>query len=152
MVVNGRVDSLLFYLPVQRAVLAVPRPRRMRILSSGGGAVRLSRLDATTLRVRPAEDFLKSAPERMARSLSRPFHPGDEVALSDVRVRVSEVTADGRPAQAEFFFDVPLEDPSLLWMRWQRDALAPYSPPAVGESHVLPPIDMSSAPSGRAQE
>lgn len=150
-VVNARVDFLLLYTPVQRAVLGVPRPRGLRLLSSGVAETRVSRLDARTLRVRPAEGFLKSEGERMMRSLSRPFHTGDEVALSDVRVRVSEVTADGRPAQADFSFNVPLEDPSLLWMQWQDGALSPYSPPAVGGNHVLPPTEAAAA-SGRAQE
>jgi hypothetical protein len=65
---------------------------------------------------------------------------------------VSPGRARARLAQADFFFDVPLEDPSLLWMQWRGGALVPYSPPAAGESHVMPPIDIAAAPSGRAQE
>jgi hypothetical protein len=150
-IVNSRADFFVLYVPVQRAVLGVPRPRGMRILSSGLAAVHVSRLDARTLRVRPAKGFLRAGGERLVRGLSRPFHAGDKVALPDVRVRVNEVTADGRPAEADFFFNVPLEDASLLWMQWRRDALSPYSPPAVGESHVLPPIS-GAAPNARAQQ
>ena len=52
-----------------------------------------------------------------------------------MRVRVREVTADGRPAEADFTFRVPLEDESLLWTRLQAGgSLAPWSPPAVGQS------------------
>jgi hypothetical protein len=82
--------------------------------------------------------FLDNELLRMVRGLSRPFRPGDEVVLSDMRARVREVTADGRPAEVDVTFAVPLEDPSLLWTRLQAGgALAPWSPPAVGESQVL---------------
>ena len=38
---------------MQRQVLVVPRPRSLRVLASRFGELRVSRLDATTLRVRP---------------------------------------------------------------------------------------------------
>jgi hypothetical protein len=58
-----------------------------------------------------------------------------------MRVRVHEVTADGRPAEVDFNFAVPLEDESLLWRRLQAGgALVPWSPPAPGESQRLPSI------------
>ena len=123
---------------MQRRVLGVPGPRRMRVLATCFDKVHVSRLDATTLRVRPEKGFLDNELLRMVRGLSRPFHPGDEVVLSDMRARVREVTADGRPVEVDFTFAVPLEDPSLLWTRVQGGgALAPWSPPAVGESEVL---------------
>jgi hypothetical protein len=126
---------------MQRRVLGVPGPRRMRVLATCFDKLRVSRPDATTLRVRPEKGFLDNELLRMVRGLSRPFRPGDEVALSDMRARVREVTADGRPAEVDFTFAVPLEDPSLLWTRLQGGGtLAPWSPPAVGESEVLPSI------------
>jgi hypothetical protein len=126
---------------MQRRVLGVPGPRRMRVLATCFHAVRVSRLDATTLRVRPQMGFLDNELLRMIRGLSRPFSAGDEVVLSDMRARVREVTADGRPAEVDFAFAVPLEDPSLLWMRLRKGgALTPWSPPATGESEVLPAI------------
>jgi hypothetical protein len=65
---------------------------------------------------------------------------------------VGEVSADGRPLRADFTFDVPLEDPSLLWMQWQGSALAAYSPPAVGDGHVLPAIDTIAVMTNSAEE
>lgn len=140
-IVNAPVDGAVAYVPIQRAVLGVPRPRALRLLSTGVAEVQVSRLDATTLRVRPAGGFLKSEGERMMRGLSPAFHAGDVVQLSGVRVLVSEASADGRPAQADFCFAVRLDDPSLVWMQWRGRALEAYSPPAVGESHVLPALD-----------
>jgi hypothetical protein len=126
---------------MQRQVRGAPLPRRMRLLATCFAQVRVSRLDATTLRVRPEKGFLDSGLLRMVRGLSRPFRPGDEVVLSDVRMRVHEVTADGRPAEVDFTFAVPLEDESLLWTRVQAGgALASWSPPAPGESQLLPSI------------
>jgi hypothetical protein len=123
---------------MQRRVRGVPGPHRMRVLATCFAKLRVSRLDATTLRVRPEKGYLDSELLRMVRGLSRPFHPGDEVVLSDMRARVLEVTADGRPAEVDFTFAVPLEDPSLLWTRLQKGgALMPWVPPAVGESEVL---------------
>jgi len=36
-------------------------------------------------------------------------------------------------------FAVPLEDPSLRWMRWQDGVYVPWRPPALGETEELPP-------------
>jgi hypothetical protein len=126
---------------MQRQVSGVPRPRRMRVLASCFADVHVSRVDATTLRVRPEKGFLDNEWLRMVRGPSRPFRPGDEVILSDMRARVRDVTADGRPAEVDFQFGISLEDPSLLWTRLQGGgALVPWSPPAVGESERLPSV------------
>jgi hypothetical protein len=126
---------------MQRQVSGVPRPRRMRVLATCFSDVRVSRPDARTLRLRPEEGFLDNGLLRMVRGPSRPFHAGDEVVLSDMRVRVREVTPDGRPAAADFTFAVRLEDPSLLWMRlYAGGTLKPWTPLAVGESQVLPSV------------
>jgi hypothetical protein len=101
---------------MERQVSGVPFPPQ-RLLATCFARVRVSRLDETTLRVRPERGFLDNGFLRMVRGLSRPFHPGDEVVLSDLTVRVRDVTADGRPAEVDFTFGVPIEDPTLLWTR-----------------------------------
>jgi hypothetical protein len=126
---------------MQRRVRGVPAPRRMRVLATCFHDIRVSRLDARTLRVRPEKGFLDNELLRMVRGLSRPFRVGDEVVLSDMRARVREVTADGRPAEVDFVFAVPLDDPSLLWTRLQAGgALVRWTPTALGESEVLPSV------------
>jgi hypothetical protein len=126
---------------MQRQVSGVPRPRRMRVLATCFADVHVSRPEARTLRLRPEKGFLDNGFLRMVRGPSRPFHVGDEVVLSDMRVRVREVTPDGRPAEADFTFAVPLEDPSLVWMRLRTGGtLVPWSPLAVGGSQVLPSV------------
>jgi hypothetical protein len=152
-IVNAPLDFLLlWYIPAKRAVSDVPRPRAIRLLVSGITEIHFYRLDSNTLRVRPGEGFLRGEGHRMLRGSSRPFHPGDEVVLSDLHVQVDEVSPDGRPARADITFDVPLDDPSLLWMQWEGAALASYVPPAVARSDVLPPIDPAAIMSPRARE
>jgi hypothetical protein len=136
---------------MRRPVLGVPSPARVRLLAACFSDLRVSRLDATTVRVRPEKGFLGNELVRIARGPSRPFRPGDEIALSDLRARVHEVTPDGRPAEVDFTFAVPLEDPSLLWRRVQAGgALVPWSPPALGESQLLPSVSPRE-PAGRTE-
>ena len=42
---------------------------------------------------------------------------------------VTELTADGRPAEATFRFDEPLESPSFAWLCFRGDGFAPFTPP-----------------------
>jgi hypothetical protein len=126
---------------MRRQVLGVPSPARIRLLTACLGELRVSRQDVTTLRVRPKKGFFDNELVRIGRGPSRPFRPGDEIALSGLRVRVQEVTPDGRPAEVDFTFAVPLEDPSLLWTRIQAGGrVVPWPPPAVGESQMLPSV------------
>ncbi|HXY40517.1 MAG TPA: hypothetical protein VEQ10_12655, partial [Vicinamibacteria bacterium] len=126
---------------MQRQVTGTPRPRHMRVLATCFADLRVTRVDGATLRVRPERGFLDNETLRMVRGLSRPFHPGDTVVLPGLRVRVNEVTADGRPAEADFDFGRPLEDASLLWMRLRGGGpLDPWSPPGVGETVRLPAV------------
>ena len=62
------------------------------------------------------------------------------VALSEVKVEVTEMTGDGRIAQAAFTFDHPLDDNRYVWLLW-NEATSAYERvqmPAVGESRVYP--------------
>jgi hypothetical protein len=47
---------------------------------------------------------------------------------------ISSLIADGRPAEAMFPFDVPLESPSLLWLCFRGGGFEPFRPPAVGQA------------------
>jgi hypothetical protein len=48
-------------------------------------------------------------------------------------VTITELTADGRPAEATFRFDVPLESPSLVWLCFRGNRFERFTPPAVGQ-------------------
>jgi len=114
----------------------------------------LHRTDARSLIVRPGGGFFpppnvaKSAAPRPAfaveyvlrtldiltRSPSRPMQLGETVQLSGVTIEITALCADGRPAEATFRFDVPLEDPSLRWLRRTDGEFVPFTPPAVGQT------------------
>ncbi len=150
-ILGSAAEMTTFPAWMQRQVQEIPRPRHFRVLANAYGRLRVSRVDEQTLRIRPERGFLDNELLRMVRGLSRPFRPGDEVALSDMRVRVREALPDGRAAEADFSFGVPLEDASLLWMRLQAGGtLRPWVPPAVGETLTLPSIEPRGADTAAA--
>ena len=65
---------------------------------------------------------------------------GQVVALSDVTVKVTEMTADGRIARAAFRFTHPLEDNRYVWLLWDEatSTYARVQMPPVGETRVYP--------------
>jgi hypothetical protein len=144
-IVNPPADLFVGYVQVTRAARGEPRPARIRWLATGGHGVEVEREDARTLRVRPARGFVESSSETMLRSRRRPFTAGWTRALTGVTVEVVAVTPDGRPAEARFRFDVPLDDPSLVWMQWRGRGYVPFEVPAVGARVSLEPIDFLAA-------
>ncbi len=131
-------EPAVYFSWYKRDFEGAPKPGRTRILAASFGDVSVTRLDDVTLRVRPEDGFLASEASRMYRGPSRPFHPGDEVALSNMTARVTEVTDGGRPQTVEFRFSAPLESPEWLWMRGSGGGLVDWSPPKVGETVVVP--------------
>ena len=73
---------------------------------------------------------------------SFPFYHriGQVVALSEVTVEVTEMTGDGRIAQAAFTFAYPPEDDRYVWLLWDEDTSTYESVemPPVGETKVYP--------------
>ncbi|MGB0589656.1 MAG: glycosyltransferase family 39 protein [Myxococcota bacterium] len=133
-------DGSICYLPATRAARKEPRPKALRLLSSGYQRVEVLRLDAHTLKLEPEQGFYATEGEQMTRSASQPFAVGDRVALGDMRVTVTEVNDRGRAMSAEFRFDSPLEDPKWLWMQFNRGVLEPWAPPSIGARATLAPL------------
>ncbi len=127
---------LVSSLAVRRTVNGVPRPRNIWVLTTMG-EIRVTRVDAHTLHVSPAQGFYAHIQDQSTRAISLPFSVGDKVALSTMTVTITEVTQAGRAAEADFRFSSPLEDPRWLWMRWSNWGLVPWTPPPVGVEMVL---------------
>lgn len=137
-VVASPFDGLFTYIPMTREVKGVPRPRALRVLATGQDPIAVRRLDEHTLRIRPERGFYRGEVERMVRSRSVPMKRGETVRLPELTVTVTEITDDGRAAEAEFRFERPLEDASLLWMRIDREeGVVLYRPPPVGETELV---------------
>ncbi|MBN2376077.1 MAG: hypothetical protein JXD22_06735 [Sedimentisphaerales bacterium] len=136
-IVNPPVPMLVGYFPVMQKMASLPVPKRMRILSSFSYSVEVFRQDENTLIVRPEHGFVKYHIDKLFRNENSPMSLGEQVKLTGMTVKVTELTDDGRAAAAQFTFGVPLEDTSLRWIKWDQDCFKPFSPPAIGQSVKL---------------
>jgi hypothetical protein len=138
------------YIAIERAALGVPRPAMQYWVSTGEADLRLTRIDPRVLRVRQRGGFVQSPGSQLLRSPRRPFRRGYTVALDGLEIEVTDLTGDGRPAEIEVRFDRNLDDESLYWLRWDEIGYTRFRPPAVGQSVVVPAIDLTRAMLGDA--
>lgn len=139
--VNPPGVPLASYLPIMRAATGVPRPKAQYWLTTSTTEVLLERVDAHSIKVRPAGGFLNNPADMLFRTPQKPMKLDEQVNLGPLTIRIIERTADSRPAQVLAHFSVPLEDPSLVWLRWGDTAYVPFKPPAIGKRTVLPAAD-----------
>lgn len=145
-------DPLLVYVPMMRASLDQPTARSMRSLYTGPGAVEVVRDGAASLRLSAPGGFLPTEPERMLRSLAKPFAPGDRVALDGMTAEVLKVLSDGRPRAVRFVFDRPLDAPELRWVTWSETRFVSVAIPPIGGRLSLPAQNVVLALFGRPDE
>jgi hypothetical protein len=138
-------EGLVSYFPVIRAVTQRPAPARVRLLATATSPTLVERTGARTLVVTPESGLLSTTAERMLRSRTVPFAAGDRVELPGMAAQVEAITADGRPQRVRFDFDVDLDDPSLVWLRWDVLGFVPWQPPPVGGKETLPGFDVEAA-------
>jgi hypothetical protein len=136
-IVNAPSPGHAGYLPIVRAASGLPIPAHTRVLAPAMPAVAIRRLDERTLSIRPERGYLRWALDRVFRSERRPMSRGQRVELTGMTAEVGALTDDGRPVEVAFRFDVPLEDPSLLWLCYRGTRFEPFTPPAVGESLTI---------------
>jgi len=146
----------------QRLFSDKPFPASINYLSSGFAPVDIQRVDAQTIIVTPEGGYTPlPGPvvdgktgrvtqvhlENVYRALDgfyynprNPMHVGQVVALSEVTIEVTQMTGDGRIAQAAFTFAHPLEDNRYVWLLWDEDTstYARAQMPPAGESRVYP--------------
>lgn len=154
---SGAPIADLVWIQSRRAA-GEPVPRRILRLSAGGSSSTLTRIDATTLAVRPSGGYLKpprwvpkserpgpalsfrylfQTLDRLYRAQENPIRLGDTIELTAATVEITDMTSDNRPAEATFHFRVPLEDPSLRWLQLTREGYRAFSPPAISATvHV----------------
>jgi hypothetical protein len=166
MVVNVPSPGHTLYLSSARSTYGQPEMECIRVLAPGYSSVDVTRVDSHTLIVRPADGYLvppgtrggkegESLPpahlaygyqqgDRFFRSSDHPIELGHTVELTDMRVEVTELTEDGRPAVGLVEFAMPLEDQSLAWVQWdwEKDTYVPFEVPDVGETvHIDGPFE-----------
>jgi hypothetical protein len=133
-IVNAPSPVQASYLILRRELAGQSVPRHTRVLAPAIPSVSIHRVDERTLAIRPRGGYLRWVLDRVFRSERRRFALGEEVRLTGMTVTVSSLTADGRPAEAMFRFDVPLESPSLIWLCFRGAGFEPFKPPAVGQA------------------
>jgi hypothetical protein len=137
-------EGLVSYFPVIRAVDERPAPQRIRLLASATSPTLVERTGPQTLVVEPQSGLLSTTGERMLRSERIPFRTGDRVDVPGMTATIESITEDGRPQRVRFDFTVDLDDPSLLWLRWDTLGFTPWTPPRVGARDTLPGFDMAA--------
>jgi hypothetical protein len=145
--VDAPLEPLVFYDGYERAAAGAPRTSPTRLLAtSSGRAIHVERVDAQSLRLSSERGLLSRNADMTLRSPGRDLPAGAVVDVPGMHVQVERVTADGIPASVLFRFDVPLEDPSLVWREWdtKTNRFAPFAPPAPGAAPVdLPATDLA---------
>ncbi len=160
-IVNTPSAFVPMFAPLIQALNGKAIPQRTMVLGSGIHVTEVHRPDAMTLVIRPEFGFL--APRGIPRQGmedeyadfndhylwppfdtlycdGRPNTNGRRIELTGLTIEISAVTNDGRPAEATFEFDSPLEDPSRRWLRWKDGLYVPFEVPAVGETVTLRPV------------
>jgi len=137
-VLRAPVDVFATLMRPVRLTQGRPVPRHTWALTVGPAAVRATRIDRHTLDVHTEGGFLPFPYGTTFRGRQYPFKPGDVMQVEGFTAEVRSVTADARPEEVRFRFDVPLEDPSLRWYNLGPDGIEPYEPPSEGESTYTP--------------
>ena len=116
-----------------------PMVKEFRLLSGAYAAHQLMRIDARTLELRVlggADQVNNSVVGSHTRAADDTLHAGDRVELAGLRVEVLAVQY-GQPVRMRYRFDVPLEDPSLLFVRSTPTGLQPFELPSTGQSMLV---------------
>jgi hypothetical protein len=137
-VVNAPSGGMVTMFPVMQAATGKPVPQRMRMLGPSLSALTITREGDRTLRIRPDDGFMAWTYDRLVRGLDHPFTAGERVELAGMHVQVTDITGDGRPAEALFVFDVELDHAALLWLQWRDGRFVPFTLPATGETVRIP--------------
>jgi len=131
--VTARIVLGASYLPINQELAGLPVPAHVRFLAPYQPPVEIDRVDDRTLVVRPSGGYLKSAWDQLARNDRHPMSLGERVELTGMTAEVTAMTDDGRPAEATFRFERPLEDAAHRWLSWGPNGYEAFTPPGVGE-------------------
>ena len=126
-----------------------PLTEHLRQLSTAvEGVVSVERVDDHTLSVSASQGFFNDSFSQVFRSPSRPFRVGDVVSVKGMRVEIMEASAEGIPRRIQYHFDTTLDDPSMVWITWEKQGFVPFTPPGRGEKATVPSVGMVEALTG----
>ncbi len=125
-------------IPVLKRLAGEPVPRRVRALAAVPSRMRITGIDAHTLRVELDPGLFAGPFTRYHRAAELRFAVGERIALSTFDVEITALNGAGDPRELVYRFDAPLGDPSLRWLVWREGRYAPWSPPPPGVTIQLP--------------
>lgn len=133
----GQDPFTLIYPPIARRLHGSPLPRGWHALSASPSGHTFTRTGPNTFEF-AADDgpLVVGVFADILRSPEHPMAVGDEVGLGDSRIEVLDVI-DGRPSKIRVECNVPLDDPSLLFLQFQDFALKRFDVPPVGETRTI---------------
>lgn len=106
---------------------------QVHLLAIGVTSLELTRSDAKTLLVRPESDLLAHPFACLFRD-PRCALPTSPIRTQGLDVHVLSTQPNGAPAVIEYQFDVPLDDPTLIWLEWRDGRNLPFQIPAIGQT------------------
>lgn len=132
-VLDARDIAVLLYVPVQWALHGQELPRSWWPLSMVQESPIVTRTGPTSLALELPRGghFLATEAEQTLRASEHMLGEGAQVKLEGMRVTVLAADAQG-PTRLGFEFDVPLEDPSLVFLHWRDGGLRRLTPPSEG--------------------
>lgn len=128
-VVNAPMQAVFGAGLMMRKARNEAHPTSARILCQSSGRILVHRPTAKSLVLR-AEQSCFGPDWPLYRA--NPLRVGESFELDGMTVRVRGVDSEGKPTIVAFEFDRPLEDPQLLWKRWNGVEFESLAPPPIG--------------------
>jgi hypothetical protein len=117
--INPPVAFLSTYLSSIHFVKGIDKPKYIRSLASGLQQIRLQRVDDYSLLMTLSSGIGNTLFDNIFRDPRSPFHAGDSVTLSDMRVEILHVDNAGHPTSVKFEFNSALASEQLKFLVWR---------------------------------
>lgn len=142
-VLSASDPMTLLYPHLVRWVEGHPLPRSWWVLSLAPRPHLLTRVSRDTLELEVVGGSMLTGPvELLFRRPEFPLRHGDEIALDGLTIRILKVDAEGRPVRVRFGFDVPVDDPSLVFLLATKRGMLRYPMGPVGATMAIPPAQL----------
>ncbi len=130
------------YVLLIRTLDSRPAPLGILLMAPGTSALTVERASTHEVVIEADDGYLSGPLDQIYRATGG-FPEGYRLELSDVRITVVSVTADGRPRRVRFTFAAPLEDPSLRWVLYEDGGrYVPFAVPPAGDSAHVPAVEL----------
>jgi hypothetical protein len=128
-----------------RRAEGIPGPAAVRCLGTSQTPVTVMRTGPRTLELKAQGGYLQSVMDRLFRSEEVPFSAGDDVDLSDMTIRILEVTEEGRPLRVSVTANQVFEMAPYDFAVWEGREYEAFELPKVGETVEIVPVALEDA-------